>query len=161
VKVGEPPAFGMKPVDVRRSQNRIAVAREVAVALIIGENEDDIGPFPGERIGHARRIGDRGDKPDKEQGTQHAGRTCARANVMCRSAVHVINTPALDVVCRALRICATLVIYKYHHVVDIFVECTDYTIVCSATSEPIERSIDLLKCAFFCISIVRFVGRPG
>ena len=46
MKVGEAHALGMQPVEVRRLQDRIAVAGEVAVALVVGEDEDDVRLLP-------------------------------------------------------------------------------------------------------------------
>ena len=34
----------VQPVEVRRLEDRVAVAGQVAVALIIGQHEDDVGP---------------------------------------------------------------------------------------------------------------------
>jgi hypothetical protein len=33
----------MQPIDIRRLQHRISVARKIAVPLVIGQDEDDIG----------------------------------------------------------------------------------------------------------------------
>ena len=43
VKVGEPHAFGVQPVDVRRFDHWVAVGRKVAIALVIGQDQDHVG----------------------------------------------------------------------------------------------------------------------
>ncbi len=52
VEVRKPHTFGMQPVHVRCLDHRIAVRRDVAVALIIGNDEDDVG-----RVGNESRRG--------------------------------------------------------------------------------------------------------
>ena len=42
LKVNEPRALGMEPVEVWRFEDRIAVAAQFAVALIVGEDKDDV-----------------------------------------------------------------------------------------------------------------------
>jgi hypothetical protein len=41
--VGEPDGLGVKLIEVRCLEPRIAVSAKVAGSLVIGENEDDIG----------------------------------------------------------------------------------------------------------------------
>jgi len=43
VKVGEPDALVMDPIDIGGLQHRIPVTRHVAIALVVGENENDVG----------------------------------------------------------------------------------------------------------------------
>ena len=43
VEVREANALISQPVEVRRLQHGVAVTREVAVALVIGDEEDDVG----------------------------------------------------------------------------------------------------------------------
>lgn len=43
VRIGEAPALAGKPVDVRRLHVRRAVADEVAIAEVIGKDEDNVG----------------------------------------------------------------------------------------------------------------------
>lgn len=38
-------AFGAEPVEIRRFEIRVAIQREVAVALIVGEDQEYIGAF--------------------------------------------------------------------------------------------------------------------
>ena len=45
VEVREPHAFAVQPVEVRRLEHRIAMRRDVAVALIVGEDENDVRAF--------------------------------------------------------------------------------------------------------------------
>ena len=43
VEVGEPDALVVQPVEVRRLQHRIAVAGQLAVALVVGDDDEDVG----------------------------------------------------------------------------------------------------------------------
>ena len=43
VEVGQADGLGVQAVEVRRLEDRIAVAREVAVALVVGHDDDDVG----------------------------------------------------------------------------------------------------------------------
>jgi hypothetical protein len=43
VSIGEAPPFVGKPVDVRRRHLRRSVATDIAMAKIVGEDEDDVG----------------------------------------------------------------------------------------------------------------------
>ena len=43
VKIGETHALVVQPVEIGRFQNRVAVTRQIAVALVIGQNKNDIG----------------------------------------------------------------------------------------------------------------------
>jgi hypothetical protein len=42
VEVGEPHALGVEAVEVRRLEDRVAVTGQVAIALVVGDNEDDV-----------------------------------------------------------------------------------------------------------------------
>jgi hypothetical protein len=42
MEVGEARALGMKTVEVRRLQIRVPHTRQIAHALVVGENDDDI-----------------------------------------------------------------------------------------------------------------------
>ena len=57
VKIGEADAARVQLVDVRRLQDRIAVAGEIAVALVIGDDENDVGFRSLELLGRCRRWG--------------------------------------------------------------------------------------------------------
>ena len=46
-EVGHAHRFGVKPVHVRRFQNGMTVRADVAVALVVGEEEDDVGLVRG------------------------------------------------------------------------------------------------------------------
>ena len=47
VEVGEAHALRLQPVQCRGAQHRVAGVGEVAVPLVVGENEDDVGPCHG------------------------------------------------------------------------------------------------------------------
>ena len=47
VEVGEPHALVVEIVDIWGAEDRIAVAGKVTVALVIGDDENDIGPVCG------------------------------------------------------------------------------------------------------------------
>ena len=47
MEIGEPHAFIVQAVEVRRFQHRVAVARQVAVALVVDEDEQNIRPGAG------------------------------------------------------------------------------------------------------------------
>ena len=74
VRVGEPQALPRQPVDVRRADPRRPVAADVAVAQVVGIDEDDI-----RRIGGSRRTSGQG-RREREDGCQadaaqsHSGR---------------------------------------------------------------------------------------
>jgi len=51
MKVGEARALGMKPIEVRRLQIRVARAGEIAQALVVGQDEDDVRAAARERPG--------------------------------------------------------------------------------------------------------------
>lgn len=42
MKVGEAQGLGMQPVEVRGIQRRVAVSGKVAIALVIGHDQDDV-----------------------------------------------------------------------------------------------------------------------
>lgn len=56
MEVGKAHALVVQPVEVRSLEHRVAVARQVAVALVVGQNEDDVGPAPFERGGVGPRV---------------------------------------------------------------------------------------------------------
>ena len=62
MEVDEPRAFAVEAVDVRRAEDGVAVAGEVAVPLVIGEDEDDVGPAIGDggSDGRLHRVGNAG-----------------------------------------------------------------------------------------------------
>ena len=72
MEVGEAHPLGVQSVEVRRLQHRVAVGGHVAVALIVGEDEDDVRLLAGERIGGGSTA-DRAEKYDerKGEGAQH------------------------------------------------------------------------------------------
>ena len=43
MRVGEPHALAREPVDVRRFDFRRAVATDIPVAEVVGEDDDDVG----------------------------------------------------------------------------------------------------------------------
>ena len=55
MEVREPHALGMQLVEVGRLEHGIAMRGDVAVALVVGEDEDDVGPFASDGRGHLRR----------------------------------------------------------------------------------------------------------
>ena len=65
----EAEALRVEAVEVRSSQDRVAVARHLPVALIVAHDEDDIGPAAGEALGWARTQV-RG--PHREQASQES-----------------------------------------------------------------------------------------
>ena len=48
-KVGEPQALRLETVEVRRLEHRVAMRREVAVALVVGEHQHDVRTQAGQR----------------------------------------------------------------------------------------------------------------
>ena len=78
VELGEAHAFGGHLVEVRRANRRVAVARQVAVAEIVGEEDDEVGAagrFSG--AGHPGRGGagsDEDQRHQKEEAAQGSGR---------------------------------------------------------------------------------------
>ncbi len=74
VRVGEPQPLRGKPIDVRRLDLRRAIAAEVAIADIVGQNEEDI------RLRH-RRFPSVGELNGKNQaGQQQCGEPATRVN---------------------------------------------------------------------------------
>ena len=65
MRVGEAAALAREPVEVRRLRVLRAVAAEVAVADVVGEDEDDIRPI--DRYG---RCGNENDRDETEHGTE-------------------------------------------------------------------------------------------
>ena len=64
MKIREADAFVMDAIQVRRFDVGVAVAGEVCIALVVGENQDDVGTSLGERGG-----GQRGGGQKLENGT--------------------------------------------------------------------------------------------
>src|SRR5262249_48642340 len=50
MKIREPHTFVMQPIDIRRLENRVSIARKIAVSLIVRQNKNDIRPPPSDRI---------------------------------------------------------------------------------------------------------------
>jgi hypothetical protein len=50
VEVGEPHSLRVKLVEVRRHEDRVAVGRDIAVPLVVGQHEDDVRLLAGERL---------------------------------------------------------------------------------------------------------------
>ena len=61
VVIGEADALSVQRVEIRRLQDRVSVAGEVAVALIVGDDQDDIGAL-------GRVDGERADEEQEEGG---------------------------------------------------------------------------------------------
>jgi len=53
VVVGEPHAVRMQLVEVRRLEHRIAMTRQIAIALVIGDHQNHIRPLGGASGNHA------------------------------------------------------------------------------------------------------------
>ena len=66
VEVGETHSLADEPVDVRRAEVGAAVAREVAVAHVVGHDEDDVGP--ARRLLRVREGGQRGERTAEQAG---------------------------------------------------------------------------------------------
>jgi hypothetical protein len=49
--------LGAQAVEVRRLEDRVAVGRDVAIALVVGQEEDDVGAlaFKGDRLAEGQR----------------------------------------------------------------------------------------------------------
>ena len=58
MEIGEPPPFAGEPVEVRRLETLGAEAADVAISLIVREDDDDIGrPVRGGKRGRRPRKG--------------------------------------------------------------------------------------------------------
>ena len=55
MEIREPPAFPAQLIQMRGFEHRITVGRDIAIPLVVGEQEHDVGPFARER----RSVGDR------------------------------------------------------------------------------------------------------
>ena len=73
VKVGESDTLIVHAVHIRRFQNRIAVRRNVAEALIVGEDKDDIRPSAGEAGRVQRGRNEQGREEEEAEGELHEG----------------------------------------------------------------------------------------
>jgi hypothetical protein len=76
MEVHEPRRFGTKPIQIWRAQDRIAVGTDIAVALIVREDEDDVRPgrsFAGPK----RREGTRQRGTEEKEVNGLHGRECA------------------------------------------------------------------------------------
>jgi hypothetical protein len=51
VEIGEADAFVVEAIEIGRLEDGVAVAREVAVALVVAQDEEDVGAFAGELLG--------------------------------------------------------------------------------------------------------------
>jgi hypothetical protein len=51
VIIGETNAFVMQTVDVGRSEDRVPMTRHISIALVVGEDEDDVWAAADERFG--------------------------------------------------------------------------------------------------------------
>ena len=74
MEVGEAHALVVQAVEVRRLEDRVAVARQVAVPLVIGQNKDDVGPAPFQCC---RRIG-----PDEANEEDRARTRLSKAHLL-------------------------------------------------------------------------------
>src|SRR5262249_5206719 len=73
VEVRETDALSVQAIEVRRLQDGIAVARQVAVALVIGEKKDNVGPACRQRGGGLRRgLGAEGRGQDSSEASPKA-----------------------------------------------------------------------------------------
>ena len=56
MEVGEADALLVQPVEVRRLDDRVAVAGEIAVALVVGHDQDDVGTLRQPRFRGTERT---------------------------------------------------------------------------------------------------------
>ena len=74
VEVREAHAFVVEAIHVRRLEQRVPVRGDVAVALVVGEDEQDVGSLAGEGGGSlADRDGKERPEQEAEQRGFHAG----------------------------------------------------------------------------------------
>ena len=72
VELQEPRAVGGQPVEMRRPDSRVAVAAEIAVAEVVGQNEEEVGARGGSRCG-TRELGRAGGERGEEDNEREAG----------------------------------------------------------------------------------------
>lgn len=72
MEIGEAHALGVKGVEVRRFQDGISVGGKIAVALIIGEDEKDVGT-----------LGSGGERGEREKKGKSEGEKCAEVHGEC------------------------------------------------------------------------------
>jgi hypothetical protein len=72
MEIGEADAFGMKAVDVGRLEDRIAMTRKVAVTLVVGQDENDVGLLAGDRFG-GNCLRARCDECKNQKSSEHFG----------------------------------------------------------------------------------------
>jgi hypothetical protein len=83
MEVRQPDALAVKAVEIRRADNGIAVTAQFPVALIVRQDEDDVGRFGGVGLGHrSMRNYHAGDEPY----TGPAGRNSGEENHRQRQA---------------------------------------------------------------------------
>src|SRR5262245_52120846 len=78
MEIREPHAFRVQPVEVGGLQHRMAVGGDVTVALVVGENENDVGPLAGNR--RARADAGRGRPKGRNQDQNREKSPCLTAN---------------------------------------------------------------------------------
>jgi hypothetical protein len=61
----------MEPVDVRRLEDGIAVTGQIAIALIVGQDENDIRGFAGKLVGCTFRNDCRRSEGEDTDATKH------------------------------------------------------------------------------------------
>ena len=62
MKVSEPDAVTSHAIEIRSLDDLIAVTAEVAVAQVIAENQNDVGPLALLRVEHGRTSGGEEDR---------------------------------------------------------------------------------------------------
>ena len=92
MEVGEARTFTVQPVNVRRFEDGIAVARQVAVADVVGEDEDDVGVWRSVKIHRREREHSDDDQEEEESVFEFHG---ARAGVISKRG-RTRPTPAIS-----------------------------------------------------------------
>ena len=84
MEVGETDPFRMQPIEVRGFEDRVAVGGDVAVALVVGENEDDVRFLPRDRVGgHGRAEVQPDDERERGERANHEYTSWAPRLVEC------------------------------------------------------------------------------
>ena len=73
MEVHEPHTIGVQPIEVRRPEDGVAVGREVAVALVVGEDEEDVGSARRGGGGRERRQQDDWSGGEPQEGGSEGG----------------------------------------------------------------------------------------
>ena len=66
VEVGQPDALIVEPVEVRRLEHRIAMARQVAIAVVVGQQDDDVRAPGRLRLRSPGHSGESRDEADQQ-----------------------------------------------------------------------------------------------